>query len=96
MRFKEYLILEYNKSDSLREEIVLGGINKVLKRLEFWFDGTADTTRQRIRKLRHELVAAGGPQKFAMIVRRLPSVKHWMIKHADELSGDLRDTINLI
>ena len=94
MRFKEYLIQNHKKP--LIEEIIQGGIAKVLKRLEYWFDISEKTVEERIHHLEQELINAGGSQKFAMIVRRVPSVKHFIAKHADELSGDLEHVAHLL
>lgn len=95
MRFKEYLITEHSKN-TLNEELVYGGTGKVFRRLQYWFDFGPRTVNERIYKLRRELVNAGGPNKFAMIVRRIPSVKHFIKKHKDELTGDLADVAKLI
>ena len=37
MRFKEYLIKNHTKK-SLQEELITGGILKMIRRLEYWFD----------------------------------------------------------
>lgn len=95
MRFKEYLI-ETHTEKSLREELIQGGILKMIKRLEYWFDFSKKSTLERINHLETELINAGGPQKFAMILRRVPSVSHFLIKHIDELSGDLLHTTKLL
>jgi hypothetical protein len=94
MRFKEYL--EYTESKTpIKEEVVYGGLMKIFKRLEFWFD-TPKSVPERIARLEQELVNAGGPNKFAMVVRRIPSIKHFLMKHKDELVGDLAKTASLI
>lgn len=95
MRFKEYLIEEYTKK-SLQEELIQGGILKVIKKLQYWFDGSDKTVADRIHGLELALINAGGPQKFAMLVRRIPSVKHFLLKHIDELPEDLHYTATLI
>ena len=95
MRFKEYLNENYTKK-SLREELIQGGVLKMIKRLEYWFDFSEKSTGERIRHLETELINAGGPQKFAMILRRVPSVSHFLIKHIDELTGDLLHTAKLL
>ena len=95
MRFKEYLIKNHTKK-SLQEELITGGILKMIKRLEYWFDFSEKTTDERIHHLEQELINNGGPQKFAMIVRRIPSVQHFLIKHIDELTGDLLHTAKLL
>lgn len=95
MRFTEYLIQNHTKKP-LNEEIISGGTAKVLKRLEYWFDVSEKTVEERIHHLEQELINAGGPQKFAMVVRRIPSVKHFLLKHAKELTGDLEHTAHLI
>jgi cobalamin biosynthesis protein CbiD len=96
MRFKEYLIKEHIESQ-LSEELFVGGLNKMIKRLEFWFDlGGKKGTEEKIEQLETELVNAGGPNKFAMIVRRVPAVKHFLRKHIDDLSGELLQTAKLI
>lgn len=95
MRFKEYLIEEHTKK-SLQEELIQGGITKVIKKLQYWFDFGGENVEKRIRRLEQELINAGGPQKFAMIVRRVPSVKHFLLKHTAELTGDLAYTAHLL
>ena len=95
MRFKEYLIENHTKK-SLREELIQGGVLKMIKRLEYWFEVSEKTTRERIKHLETELVNAGGPQKFAILLRRVPSVSHFLAKHMDELTGDLHYTATLL
>lgn len=87
MRFKEYL--EHTKNKNLTEELVYGGATKVLKKLEYWFDFSDRTTEERIHRLEQDVINAGGVAKFEMVVRRIPSVKHFLIKHIAELTGDL-------
>ncbi len=89
MRFKEYLIREDTKSP-LNEELITGGLLKVFKRLEYWFDFSDRTTEERIHRLEQDVINAGGVSKFSMVVRRIPAVQHFLIKHVDELSGDLQ------
>ena len=96
MRFKEYLIREDTKRP-LNEEIISGGLLKVFKRLEYWFDfGGERTVEERIHRLEEDVINAGGPGKFAMVVRRIPSVKHFLHKHAADLVGDLAKTERLV
>ena len=92
--FKEYLI-EY-AGDDLQERFIYGGVSKVLKHLKYWFDGDDKTTEERIDALHKGMEAAGGPSKFAIKIRRIPSVRHWMKKHAEELPEDLSQVIGLI
>jgi len=95
MRFKEYLIEEHTKK-SLQEELIQGGIAKVIKKIQYWFDFGDKNVAERIQGLEQELINVGGPQKFAMLVRRIPSVKHFLLKHIDELPKDLHYTATLI
>ena len=94
MRFKEYLIKEDTKN--LNEELIQGGLLKLFKQLEYWLDGNDASVEHKIEKLQQTLVNAGGPSKFAMVVRRIPSIKHFLKKHHDELTDDLSKTANLI
>lgn len=95
MRFKEYLIRE-NTEKTLNEELIQSGLLKMFKRLEYWFDFGPRTFEERIQHLEKSVVNAGGPAKFAMVVRRLPSIKHFLLKHKDELSGDLARVAKII
>ena len=88
MRFKEYLIRE-DTQQPLKEELIQGGLFKLFKRLEYWFDFDKQTTEERIHHLEQSVIFAGGVAKFSMIIRRLPAVKHFLVKHRGELSGDL-------
>ena len=90
MRFKEYLITEKYTKD-LNEELIQGGLFKLFKHLEYWFDGSDKSVEDKIKKLQLALEGAGGPMKFAMIVKRLPAVKHFLHKHHEELPEDLKD-----
>lgn len=92
MRFKEYLIHE----KTLTEELIQGGIAKMLKRIEFWFDGNQLTVDEKIHHLEQEMINAGGSQKFAMVVRRIPAIKHFILKHTKELTGDLEHVAHLL
>ena len=92
MRFKEYLIKEDTKS--LNEELISGGLFKLFKHLEYWFDGGTKSVDEKIKKLQLALEGAGGPLKFGMIVRRLPSVRHFLTKHHGELPEDLEDLVH--
>ena len=92
MRFKEYLIHE----STLSEELIQGGVAKMLKRIEYWFDGDELTVEEKIKHLEKEMINAGGSQKFAMVVRRIPSIKHFLRKHARELTGDLEHVAHLL
>ena len=93
MRFKEYLIQE---NEVTLHEDRFEDINNMLKRLEYWFDVSDKTTEERIHHLEKEIINAGGPQKFAMVARHIPAVKHFILKHADELTGDLEYTAHLM
>ena len=93
MKFKEYLIQEY---EATLNEDRFEEINNMLMRLEYWFDVSKKTVEERIHHLETELINAGGAQKFAMIVRHVPSVKHFILKHRDELSGDLAHVADLL
>ena len=95
MRFKEYLAAEYTKQP-LEVEIIYGGPRKVFKNLEYWFDFGPQAFEERVKKLEQEIINAGGPSKFAMIVRRIPSVKHFLRRHKDEFDGDLAKLANLV
>jgi len=93
MKFKEYLIREHEVT--LYEDR-FESMNNILIRLEYWFDVSDKTVDERIHHLEQELINAGGAQKFAMVVRRVPSVKHFVLKHKDELSGDLAHVADLL
>jgi len=92
MRFKEYLINE--RTTILNEELITGGLLKMFKHLEYWFDGGKRSYDEKIKKLQLALEGAGGPMKFAMVVRRLPAVKHFLHKHHGELPEDLEDLVH--
>ncbi len=47
MRFKEYLIEEHTKK-SLQEELIQGGIAKVIKKIQYWFDFGDKNVAERI------------------------------------------------
>ena len=94
MSFKQYL--EHTQSQSLTEEIVSGGLLKMFKHLEYWFDKNPESTAEKIAKLEKALVNAGGARKFAIAVRRIPSVRSFMLRHIDELEGKLAKAANLI
>lgn len=93
MKFKEYLIQEHE--NALREDR-FEEINNMLTRLEYWFDISDKAVEERVHHLEQEIINAGGSQKFAMIVRHIPSVKHFILKHKDELSGDLAHVAHLL
>ena len=91
--FKQYLDQSYN----LTEEIIQGGLLKMFKRLEYWFDRGPENTAERINHLETELVNAGGASKFAMVVRRIPAVRHFLLAHEEELKdSELHKVINLL
>ncbi len=92
MQFKEYLIQEHEHT--LREDR-FEAMNNILVRLEYWFD-SEKTFEERVHHLEKEIINAGGSQKFAMIVRHVPSVKHFIMKHKDELSDDLAHVAHLL
>ena len=95
MTFKQYL--ENTKSQSLiREEVIHGGLLKMFKQLQYWFDRSPEDTEQRIARLKKDMINAGGPAKFAMLVRRIPSVRSFILRHKDELEGGLAEVANLI
>lgn len=93
MKFKEYLIREYEVS--LYEDR-FESMNNILIRLEYWFDVSEKTVEERIHHLEQEIINIGGAQKFAMVVRHVPSVKHFVLKHKDELSDDLAYVAHLL
>ncbi len=93
MKFKEYLIQEH---EATLHEDRFEDINNMLTRLEYWFDISEKNIEERIHHLEKESINAGGPQKFAMIVRHIPSVKHFILKHQDELSDDLAHVAHLL
>ena len=93
--FKQYLE-QQTKSQSLSEEVIHGGLLKMFNRLQFWFDKGPKDTAERIRQLEKELVYAGGANKFAMVVRRIPSVKNFLLRHKDELEGELSQVVEMI
>lgn len=90
MRFKEYLINEKHIKN-LSEELITGGLFKLFKHLEYWFDGSDRSVEEKIKKLQLALEGAGGTQKFAMLIKRLPAVMHFLHKHHGELPEDLED-----
>ena len=92
MTFKQYL----DQSQSLSEEIIQGGVSKMFKHLSYWFDRGPENAAKRIAKLEQEIINAGGVAKFAMIVRRIPSVRHFLLAHKDELDGDLAELVKLL
>ena len=89
MKFTEYLIQEYTKKRILKEELVQGGLFKMFKQLEYWFDFSDATVKERIEHLEQHLIDAGGPLKFSMLVKRIPSIGSFLKRHIGELSGDL-------
>ncbi len=90
--FKQYLEQSYN----LTEEIIQGGLLKMFKRLEYWFDRGPENTAERIAKLEEELINAGGASKFAMVVRRIPAVRHFLLAHEEDLKDSkLHEVCNL-
>ena len=93
MKFKKYLIREHEVT--LYEDR-FESMNNILIRLEYWFDVSEKTVDERIHHLEQELINAGGAQKFAMVVRHVPAVKHFVLKHKDELSGDLAHVADLL
>ena len=88
-------MIEY-AGDELQEKFIYGGVGKMLKHLKYWFEGGEGSTEERISALNRGMEAAGGPSKFAMSIRRIPSVKHWMKKHAEELPADLSKVVTLL
>lgn len=77
--------------------MIYGGLLKLFKKLEYWFDfGGPKSFEERIDRLEQDVINAGGPRKFAMVVRRIPSVKHFLHKHKDELQGKLAKTEKLV
>lgn len=94
MSFKQYL--ENTQSNSLTEEIISGGLLKMFKHLQYWFDRGPENTADRIAKLEQALVNAGGARKFAIIVRKIPSIRSFMLRHKDELEGKLAKAANLL
>ncbi len=94
MRFKEYLIDERTKI--LKEEIIAGGLFKMFKHLEYWFDGSDKSMDEKIKKLQLAQEGAGGARRFSMLVKRLPAVKHFLHKHHDELPKDLEELAHIM
>jgi hypothetical protein len=94
MTFKQYL--ENTKSQSLVEEVIHGGLLKMFKHLSYWFERGPKGTSERIAHLEKAIENAGGVNKFAMVVRRIPSVKSFILRHKEELTGDLAEVANLI
>ena len=91
--FKQYLDQSYN----LTEEIITGGLLKMFKRLEYWIDRGPKNTADRIDHLEQELINAGGASKFAMVIRRVPAVRHFLLAHEEELKDSpLHDVVNLL
>ena len=72
MKFIEYLIQEHTKKVTLKEELIQGGLFKLLKQLEYWFDFSDASVKERIKHLEDYLIRAGGPAKFSMLVKRIP------------------------
>lgn len=92
--FKQYL--DHTKNEPLREDLVSGGLRNMFKHLEYWFVRSPEKVSQRIAQLEEELINAGGARKFAIIVRRIPSVRNFIKKHANELEGKLAKVAKLI
>ncbi len=94
MRFKEYLMNERTKI--LKEELIAGGLFKMFKHLEYWFDGSNKSYDEKIKKLQLAQESSGGARRFSGLVKRLPSVMHFLHKHHGELPEDLEELSHIM